>query len=405
MKFAKRLSGISASPTMAVMQEAQRLKKEGIDVIDFGPGEPDFPTPEPIKSAGIQAIQANFTKYTASAGIEELRRAVADKYNREWNSSYTSAHVVISCGAKHAIYNVCSAIFEEGGEVIIPAPYWVTFPEVVKITGATPKFVETREKENFILDASDVESALTPRTRGIIINTPNNPTGAVIPERTIQQLAQLARSRKIFLLFDETYEYFSYGKDPHVSLASFVKPDEDFYAIVGSVSKTYSMTGWRIGYIVGNRELIEKINEYQSHQSGNPTSISQKAALAALQSDPELVRSMKQEYEARRSFVLSYLNTIPGFSCAIPDGAFYVFPNVVRCLEATGFKNSEEFARFLIQEARVTTVPGSAFGVEGYLRISYATSMEKLKEGLSRIKAAVTARASQGRAAGSRVSS
>lgn len=392
MKFAKRLTAISASPTMAVMQEAQRLRKEGIDVIDFGPGEPDFPTPEPVKQAGVAAIQENFTRYTASAGIQDLRQAVAERFNRQWGTGFTAANVLISCGAKHAIYNICTALFEEGDEVLNPVPYWVTFPEVVKMTGAIPRDVLTPEENGFVLRLEDVEAALTPRVRGLIVNTPNNPTGAVIPGPTVEKLAQLARRRGIFLLFDETYDYFTYGEEPHVSLASFVTPAEHFYAVVGSLSKTYSMTGWRVGFCVAHRDLVAKMDEFQSHQTGNPTSISQKAAVAALQADPEMVEAMKEEYRRRRDFVLRYVKEIPGFSCAQPQGAFYIFPNVQACLQAAGIPNSQEFARFLIQEARVATVPGSAFGLEGYIRISYATSMENLREGLSRIKQAVTSR-------------
>ncbi|MFB3905378.1 MAG: pyridoxal phosphate-dependent aminotransferase [Acidobacteriota bacterium] len=390
MKLAKRLSGISASPTMAVMQEAQRLRKQGIDVIDFGPGEPDFPTPEPIKQAGIEAIQADFTKYTASSGIAELRQAIADKYNREWGTDFTPANVVVSCGAKHAIYNVCTTVFEEGDEVLNPVPYWVTFPEVVKMTGARPVDLATTENEGFILKAAAVEAALGARTRGLIVNTPNNPTGAVIPGDEVGRIAEIGRRHNLFLLFDETYEYFTYGPTKHVSLASFVKAADDFYAIVGSASKTFSMTGWRIGYILGSNPLIDKIGEFQSHAAGNPTSVSQKAALAAILSDPSLVKAMQEEYCRRREYVLNTIVEIPGFSCPRPDGAFYVFPNITACLKTSRIHDSQEFARFLIKEARVTTVPGSAFGMEGYIRISYATSMENLREGLQRIKAAVT---------------
>lgn len=392
MRIARRLVEISASPTMAVMQEAQRLKSQGIDVIDFGPGEPDFPTPEPIKRAGLDAIEANFTKYTASAGIQELRRAVAEKYNRQWGSDFTPANVVITSGAKHAIYNLCMALFEEGDEVLVPVPYWVTFPEAVKLADATVREVVTPEDKDFVLDVEDVEKALAPQVRGLIANTPNNPTGAVIPPVTVEKLADLARERGLFLIFDETYEHFTYGEARHVSLASFVKAAGDFFALVGSVSKTYSMTGWRIGYCIGHRDLMEKINEFQSHATGNAASISQKAALAALESDPELVRAMKEEYARRREFVLSAVNEIPGFSCTEPEGAFYVFPNVTRCLEETGLSSSQELAQFLIREAGVATVPGSAFGMEGYLRISYATSRENLREGLSRIRTAVSRR-------------
>ncbi len=389
MKFATRLAGISASPTIAVMQEAQRLKRQGVDVIDFGPGEPDFPTPELVKQCGIEAIRANFTKYTASSGILELRQAVADKYNREWGAAFTPDNVMLCAGAKQAVYNVCMAVFEQGHEVLNPVPYWVTFPEIVKITGARPVDLLTREEDGFVLKSEAVASALRPATRGLIVNTPNNPTGAVLPADELRNIAELCRARDLFLLSDETYEYFTYGQRRHVSLASFVGPSDPFFAIVGSLSKTYSMTGWRIGYIVGHAELIDKIGEFQSHASGNPSSISQKAALAALRSDPALVAEMRQEYERRREFVVKAVEDIPGFRCPAPDGAFYVFPNVAACLKSSGIPNSQELARYLLQQARVTVVPGSAFGLEGYIRISYATSMDNLREGLSRIKGAV----------------
>ena len=376
---------------MVIMQEAQRLRQQGVDVIDLGVGEPDFPTPQSIKQAGIEAIEEDFTKYTASAGIQELRQTVADQYNRRWDTDFSAANVIISCGSKHSIYNVCMALFEEGDEVLLPTPYWVTFPEVIKMTGAVPREVVTSEENGFILRAEDVAEKISPKTRGIIVNTPSNPTGAVIPGSIIEELVGLARSKGLFMLFDEAYDYFTYSEASHVSVASFVKSSDDFFAILGSVSKTYAMTGWRIGFCVSHTELIKKITAFQSHQTGNPTSISQKAALFALQSDPEVVREMKEEYQARRDFVLSCLNELPGFSCAPPQGAFYMFPNVKKCMQGMAVSTSEEFAKFLIQEARVATVPGSAFGMEGYIRISYAASMDHLREAFSRIKAAVSA--------------
>ncbi|MFQ5928971.1 MAG: pyridoxal phosphate-dependent aminotransferase [Acidobacteriota bacterium] len=390
MKFAKRLAGISTSPTLAVMQEAQQLRKQGIDVIDLGPGEPDFPTPDSIKQAGIEAIGGDFTRYTPAAGIQELRQAVADRFNQGWGTDFSGANVIITCGAKHAIYNVCMTVFEEGDEVLLPTPYWVTFPEVIKMTGALPREVVTAEENGFILRIEDLNGKLTSQSRGVIINTPNNPTGAVLPGSVIEEMVELARSKGIFLLFDETYDYFTYGDKSHVSLASFIKSSDNFFAIVGSASKTYSMTGWRIGFCLGHLELIKKIAEFQSHQTGNPTSISQKAALCALQSESGLVKEMKEEYQRRRDFVLGSLQEIPGFACAPPDGAFYMFPNVSRCMHGMGIGTSDEFAKFLIREARVATVPGSAFGMEGYIRISYATSMENLREAFSRMKAVVS---------------
>lgn len=392
MKFARRLSGISASPTMAVMQKAQELRKQGIDIIDLGPGEPDSPTPEPVKQAGIDAVEENFTRYTPAAGIPELRQAVADKFNQEWGTDFSSSNVIITCGSKHAIYSVCMAVLEERDEVLLPTPYWVTFPEVIKMTGAVPREVVTPEQNGFRLQVQDVESNLGSQTRAVIVNTPSNPTGAVIPGPTIERLTELARQHEILLLFDEAYEYFTYGDSSHVSVASFVSPSDDCFAIVGSVSKTYSMTGWRIGFCVAHGDLIKKMAQFQSHQTGNPTSISQKAALSALKSDPELVAEMKEEYRKRREIVLDFLPKIPGFSCPPPDGAFYAFPNVSECMALMGIETSQEFATFLIEGARVATVPGSAFGMEGYIRLSYATSAENLKEGFSRIREAVAAR-------------
>lgn len=390
MKLTKRMANISPSPTMAVMQAAQQLKSQGIDVVDLGVGEPDFPTPQSIKQAGIDAIESDFTKYTAAAGISELRQAVADQYNRRWGSDFSGANVVVSSGSKHAIFNVCMALFEEGDEVLLPTPYWVTFPEVIKMTGAVPREVETSQENGFILQVEDVKKRITSKSKGIVVNTPSNPTGAVIPGPIIEELVDLARNKGLFILFDEAYDCFTYGETSHVSVASFVQSSEDFYAIVGSVSKTYSMTGWRIGYSVGHADLMKKLTAFQSHQSGNPTSISQKAALYALQSDPQLVRDMKEEYEVRRDFVLRALKELPGFSCPPPDGAFYVFPNVEGCMERMGLSTSVEFSRFLIEEARVATVPGSAFGMEGYIRISYAASVDQLREAFSRIKAALS---------------
>ncbi|MFQ5741543.1 MAG: pyridoxal phosphate-dependent aminotransferase [Acidobacteriota bacterium] len=389
MKFSSRVAGISASATLAVMEQAQRLRRQGIDVIDLGPGEPDFATPQAIKEAGIEAIDRDFTKYTAATGILELREAVAERYNRRWGTDFSAANVAITCGAKHAIFEVCMALFEGGDEVLIPSPYWVTFPEIVKMADASPRIVVTGQENGFLLDPVGVDSRLTSSTRGLLINTPNNPTGAVLPQVTLNQIVELSRRQGLFLLCDETYEFFVYEDSSPASLAASVRADDDFFAIVGSVSKTYAMTGWRIGYCVGHRRLIDRLRAFQSHQTGNPTSISQKAALAALRGEPAEIETMRREYQKRRELVVALLAKIPGFECVPPKGAFYAFPNVSRALRATGMSNSEEFSRFLIEEARVATVPGVAFGAEGYIRISYATSFQNLQEGLSRIRAVV----------------
>lgn len=377
---------------MAVMQEAQELRAQGVDIVDLGPGQPDFDTPELIKRAGIAAIEEGFTRYTPAAGTKELRQAVADRYNCEWGTSFDFSNVVISAGAKHAIYNVCMAAFQAGDEVLIPSPYWVTFPEVVKIARANPVTVPTMHDESFVLSPERVRERLTENTRGLIVNTPNNPTGAVLPRKAVLELAKLGRDRDLFLLFDETYERFTYGGTKHVSLAAAVEELRDGYAIIGSFSKTYAMTGWRVGYCVGPKTLMQKIAEFQSHETGNPCSISQHAAVAALSGGSESFESMRREYEKRRAFVLQGLETIPGYRCAEPDGAFYVFPEVSGSMQNIGLSCSSDYAKFLVQEARVATVPGSAFGLEGHIRLSYATSLRNIEKALERIRKAVARR-------------
>jgi aspartate aminotransferase len=390
MRFAKRVAEISASPTMAVMLEAQKLRNQGVDVIDLGPGEPDFPTGEAIRRCAAEAIQSGFTRYTPSIGIPELRQSVAERFNRKWGTAFTAENVAISCGAKHAIYNTCVCLFESGDRVLVPVPYWVTFPEVIRITGARAAFLETRDDEGFVLKQAVVEKALQTGATGLIINSPNNPTGAVIPGHELEAIAALCRQRGVFLLSDESYESFVYGDNPSVSLAAFCSPAEESFAVVGSVSKTFAMTGWRIGYCLAHADLIRKISDLQSHQTGNPASISQKAALAALTGGDASVVEMRNEYRSRRDLLVDQLKTVPGFRCGLPEGAFYLFPCIREALRLTSLHNSEEFSRFLLQEARVATVPGTAFGLDGYIRLSYATSAVNLREALSRIRTAMS---------------
>ncbi len=376
---------------MVVMLEAQQLRARGVDVIDLGPGQPDFPTPESIKEAGVRAIQEDFTRYTASAGFDELRSGIAQTFNCRWGTRFGLENVVVCAGAKQAVFNVCMAVFQDGDEVLIPAPYWVTFPEVVRLTGAAPTLLATREEDGFIPDLDALEAALGGRTRGLILNTPNNPTGAMIPSSTLETALQLARKEGVFVLSDETYDQFTYSVHRHTSVAAYFEDTSSSFAVVGSFSKIHAMTGWRIGYCVGSGELMTKINEFQSHQSGNPCSISQKAALAALSRPESDFDTIRQEYGRRRSFVLERLRVLPGFHCVPPSGAFYVFPNVREAIKATGCTNSVEFSRFLLREARVATVPGSAFGTDGYIRLSYAAPLEQLAVAFDRLEAALGA--------------
>jgi aspartate aminotransferase len=389
MRLAARLEGIKASPTMLVMEEARALRAQGIDIIDLGPGQPDFATPVLAKEAGLAAIRDDFTTYTHSAGIRPLRQVIAEQYNREWGTAFSDSNVAIANGGKHAVFNACMSVFESGHEVLVPVPYWVTFPEAIKLASAHPVEVATLPEEGFQLTASAIEKAITPRSRGLIVNTPNNPTGSVIPREGLKEIVALARDRGLFLLADETYERFTYGGAEHTSLAAFLGERDLDYCIVGSVSKTYSMTGWRIGWGVGPAKLMEGIVRFQSHQTGNPCSISQKAALAALAHGGTEFERMRLEYEKRRDFVLRRLDRIPGMSCVRPDGAFYVFPRVRDAMGRVGCGSSVDFARFLLREARVAVVPGSAFGLDDCVRVSYAASMNLLSEGLDRIEAAL----------------
>ena len=389
MRLASRLAKISTSPTIAVMQEAQRLRGQGIDVIDFGPGQPDFPTPDFVKEAGRQAIEKDFTRYTANAGIDELRQALAEHLNRAYGSSFGPENLIVTNGAKSAVFCACMALFQEGDEVLIPAPYWVTFPEAVKLSDASPTAFPTQADNGFELTVSDLEPAISADSRGIIVNSPNNPTGAVIPADSMSDLVELCKQRGVAFISDETYDRFTYEGRPHASLASYVDPEDEHYALIGSFSKTYAMTGWRVGFLAGCSAMVKKVNSFVSHQAGNPCSISQKAAVAALLGPQQAVDEMLAEYAKRRRYVVDELNRIEGISCPEPYGAFYAFPNIEGCLERVGLSNSVEFAKYLINEAQVAAVPGSAFGMEGHIRISYATSMSNLEEGLRRIAESV----------------
>jgi len=384
MKLTERISRISVSKTMAVMEAAIKLRDQGIDVVDFGPGEPDFPTPENVKRAAVRAIEANFTKYTAIGGIKELKKAVVDKHARDFNSKYDISECVVNLGGKHALFNIFAAVVEEGDDVVIPTPYWVTFGDIARFVNANPIFVRTQESEGFRLTAEILARGLTPRTRMVVVNSPNNPSGAVLDDAEFGRIAQLCRERNVFLLSDECYSHFLYdGRKPfsvgsHTDLKSHI-------IIAGSVSKTYSMTGWRIGYILAHPEIINATIKLQSHSTSNPTSISQKAALEALSGPQESVGIMLAEYAKRRKFVLERLRAIPGVKCAEPGGAFYAYPNISAAFGRGGIKDSVDFSGKLLDKAHVAVTPGEAFGTNDHVRISYATSMEQLDKGLNRL--------------------
>lgn len=369
---------------MAVMEAAIKLREQGIDVVDFGPGEPDFPTPENVKQAGIRAIQENFTKYTAIGGIKELKKAIVEKHARDFGSRYDISECVVNFGGKHALFNVFSAIVEQGDDVIIPTPYWVTFGDIVRYVNANPIFLATKESDGFRLTAETLARAITPKTRVVVVNSPNNPSGAVLDDDEFGRIAKLCRERNVFLLSDECYSHFLYGGRRPFSVATHTDL-KSHIIIAGSVSKTYAMTGWRIGYVLAPSEIIGGIVKLQSHSTSNPVSISQKAALEALTGPQESVSVMLAEYARRRTFVVERLRAIPGVKCAEPGGAFYAYPNISIAFGKGGIKDSVDFSAKLLEKMHVAVTPGEAFGTVEHVRMSYATSMAELDKGLKRM--------------------
>jgi aspartate aminotransferase len=370
---------------MAVMEAAVKLREQGIDVVDFGPGEPDFPTPDNIKQAAIRAINANFSKYTPIGGVKELRKAIVDKHARDFGSKYDVSECVANVGGKHAIFNIFSALVDEGDDVIIPTPYWVTFADIARYVNSNPIFVHTKESDGFRLTAELLERSITPKTRLVVVNSPNNPSGAVLENGEFVRIAKLCQDRGVYLLSDECYSHFLYDGRKPFSIGGH-QEFKDHVIIAGSISKTYAMTGWRIGYVLALPELISAILKLQSHSTSNPASISQKAAIEALSGPQESVPAMLAEYAKRRKFVLERLRAIPGVKCAEPGGAFYAYPNISAAFGRGGIKNSIDFSARLLEKAHVAVTPGEAFGTNDHVRISYATSMEQLDKGLNRIR-------------------
>ncbi|MGE5571002.1 MAG: pyridoxal phosphate-dependent aminotransferase [Rhodospirillales bacterium] len=382
--LADRISRITVSTTMRVAAAAERLRRAGEDVVDLGPGEPDFPTPDNIKQAAVRAIGENFTRYTAAGGVPELKEAVCDRHAADFNTRYSPSECVISVGGKHVVFNVIQVLVNPGDEVIIPVPYWVTFRDVVAYAGGKCVFVPTDERQGFRLTASLVEPYLTSRTKVLIVNSPSNPSGAVVDPEEFERILSLTSRRGIYLLTDECYCRFVYGGAPY-SVASAPGAKETVI-VAGSLSKTYAMTGWRIGFGLGPQPVIEAVAKLQSHSTSNPNSVAQKAGIEALRGPQDSVGIMLAEYRRRREFVLRRLKEIPGISCAEPMGAFYVYPNIGAVLGRGGIENTVQFAERLLEEQQVAVVPGEAFGTGAHVRISYATSMQELERGLDRIQ-------------------
>jgi aspartate aminotransferase len=381
--IADRISSISVSSTMKVMADADKLRREGVDVVDFSAGEPDFPTPDNIKQAAIRAINENFTKYTPAGGTNELKQAVIERHKAEFGTDYKVSETIITVGGKHVLFNYTQALVNPGDEVIIPVPYWVTYKDIVNYAGGKCVFVDTDEKEGFRLTAAMVERHITPRTRIVLINSPSNPAGSVLEDAEFEKLYHITSKLGIFLLTDECYSHFLYDGSPY-SVAS-IPGSKSTVLVAGTVSKTYAMTGWRIGYGLAPEPIIGAMMKLQSHSTSNPTSIAQKAAVEALRGSQDSVPQMLAEYRRRRDFVIPRLREIPGVECSVPAGAFYAYPNLRAALDRGGIKTPLEFADRLLKEASVAVVPGEAFGTDDHVRISYATSMEELERGLDRI--------------------
>jgi aspartate aminotransferase len=368
---------------MKVAADAEKLRSQGVDVVDFGAGEPDFPTPDNIKQAAVRAIEQNFTKYTGAGGTLELKQAVCERHAKDFGTDYKPAECIISVGGKHVIFNLTQALVNPGDEVIIPVPYWVTYKDVVNYAGGKCVFVETDEQNGFTLTAAMIEPRLTSRTRMILINSPSNPSGAVLDRGEFEKIYHLTSRRGIYLLTDECYCHFLYEGSPF-SIASLPGAKETVL-VAGTLSKTYAMTGWRVGFGLVPQPIAGAMLKLQSHSTSNPTSISQKAGVEALRGPQESVGIMLAEYCKRRDFVIRRLRQIPGVRCAEPKGAFYAYPNIGVALGKKGIQNTLQFSERLLAEAHVAVVPGEAFGTNQHIRISYATSMRELERGLDRI--------------------
>ena len=384
LQLAQRIQRIEVSATMAAVAEADKLAAQGIDVVYFGAGEPHFATPQHVKDAAIAAIQGNFSKYTAVGGTAELRDAIAQRHATDFASGYRREECMASVGGKHAIFNAVSVLVDHGDEVILPVPYWVSFKDIIRYAGGTPVLLATQESDNFRVTAAMVEKLITPRTKMVILNSPSNPSGAVISPEDQTAIVRLAAERGIWVLSDECYVYLNYtGKAFSVgSLREY----RDRILVIGSLSKTYAMTGWRLGYALGPAAVIGAMQKLQSQSTSNPTSIVQKAAVAALQGPQDCVAEMRAEYMRLRDHCVAGLRSIPGIRCPMPEGAFYAYPNVAAFIGRGGTKSASDLAGKLLREAHVATIPGEGFGTTEHIRVSYATSVAELDRGLERMR-------------------
>lgn len=379
-KINSRVLQVAGSTTLAITARAKELKDQGKDVVNFAAGEPDFDTPEHIKTAAVSAIQTGYTKYTPSSGAEDLRTAICDKFRKDNGIEYKPSQIVVGCGAKHSIFNAIMVLCDAGDEVIIPSPFWVSYPEMVKLAGASPRFIPTTQASGFKISAQQLKEEATPKTKVLILNSPSNPTGSVYSKKELAEIADVCLQKNIFVISDDIYEKLLYSDGPFVSIASLGKDIYNQTITVNGVSKAYAMTGWRIGYAAGPLEIMSYMKNLQDHSTSNPASVSQKAALAALRSSEEAVALMRKEFMARRDLMMSLVDGIPGVSYVRPDGAFYLFCDFRK------FGSSADFAKRILDEEHVALIPGDSFGAEGFLRLTFSTSQERIREGVARIK-------------------
>jgi aspartate aminotransferase len=383
-KLTERINRIEPSATMAVVAEADKLRQQGIDVVDFGAGEPHFSTPQQIKDAAIAAIQGNFTKYTAVGGTAELKDAIVQRHAADFESDYRREEAIASVGGKHGLFNAIQVLVEHGDEVILPVPYWVSFKDIVRYAGGNCVFLESDEAQGFRVTAEMIERLVTPRTKLIILNSPSNPSGAVMSAEDLTEVVRLATQRGIWVISDECYVYLNYS-GRRFSVGS-LREYRDRLVIVGSLSKTYAMTGWRLGYALGPAQVISAMQKLQSQSTSNPTSFVQKAAVGALKGPQQCVEDMRLEYIQLRDHVVKGLRSISGIRCTLPEGAFYAYPNVSSFFGRGGVKSASDLAGKLLREAHLATVPGEGFGTRDHIRISYATSVAELDRGLERMR-------------------
>jgi aspartate aminotransferase len=385
-----RARKIKPSPTLAIDSKAKSMKASGIDVISFGVGEPDFDTPENIKEAAVKAMKDGFTKYTAVGGIDPLKDAIIEKLRKDNGLSYKREEIIVSCGAKHSLYNIAQALYGPGDEVIIPSPYWVSYPDQVILNDATPVFVRTYEADSFMVRPASLKDCITGKTKALILNSPSNPTGMIYDRKTLEGIAELALKHDFYIVTDEIYEKLIYDGGEHISIASMGEEIKAKSIVVNGLSKSHAMTGWRMGYAAGPAEIIKAMTNIQSQSTSNPASIVQRAAVEALTGPQDFVETMRAEFDKRRRYLVGELNKIEGMSCVMPAGAFYAFPKTSKIYGRKAgdrvIASSSDLSLYLLEEANVAVVPGSAFGDDDYIRLSYATSIEDIRRGVGRIR-------------------